>query len=92
MYTKRLIGEPGQTLQIAEDGKLMMNGSYSGLPVAYEKMVSQVGIKYIFLKKGDKVKLDKIIMIGKGVGKDDNGMMQQVQIGQDCKQQIDIKR
>lgn len=37
MYTKRLIGEPGQTLQIAEDGKLMIDGSYSGLPVAYEK-------------------------------------------------------
>ena len=73
MYTKRLIGEPGQTLQIAEDGKLMIDGSYSGLPVAYEKDGILGGDKIYIPKKGDKVKLDKIIMIGKGVGKDDNG-------------------
>jgi signal peptidase I len=73
MYTKRLIGEPGQTLQVAEDGKLMINGSYSGLPVAYEKDGILGGDKIYIPKKGDKVKLDKIIMIGKGVGKDDNG-------------------
>ena len=51
----------------------MIDGSYSGLPVAYEKDGILGGDKIYIPKKGDKVKLDKIIMIGKGVGKDDNG-------------------
>ena len=73
MYTKRLVGEPGQILQIAEDGKLMINESYSGLPVAYEKDGILGGDRIYIPKKGDRIKLDKIVMIAKGVGRDSNG-------------------
>ena len=73
MYTKRLVGEPGQVLQIAEDGKLMINDEYSQLPVAYEKDGILGGDKIYIPKKGDKVKLDKIIMVAKGIGQDNNG-------------------
>ncbi len=73
MYTKRLVGEPGQVLQIAEDGKLMINDEYSQLPVAYEKDGILGGDKIYIPKKGDKVKLDKIMMVAKGIGQDNNG-------------------
>ncbi len=69
MYTKRLVGEAGTTIQIAEDGKLMLDGKYSGLPVAYEArgLMSNHELFYI-PKKGDKIKIDKIWAINKSVG------------------------
>ena len=89
MYTKRLVGEPGQTLQI-KDMKEMTLTDPSSYQIGNERLVeagniylndkkeekldrfySKEGImldsKIYIPKKGDKVKLDKIIMMEKEI-------------------------
>lgn len=73
MYTKRIVGVSGTTLQIIS-GRINENDKVSGiLNRPYEPSGLLYTNKIYIPKKGDKVKLDKIVMIGKLVGETFNG-------------------
>ena len=68
MYTKRLTGVAGDTMQIIS-GRMVINDKASEiLNRSYEPEGIFYDNKIYVPKKGDKVKLDKIIMIGKLTG------------------------
>ena len=68
MYTKRLTGSAGDTMQIIS-GRMVINGKPSEILNRYYEPEGIFYDKKIYVpKKGDKVKLDKIIMIGKLTG------------------------
>ena len=68
MYTKRLTGAAGDTMQIIS-GRMVINDKPSEiLNRPYEPEGIFYDQKIYVPKKGDKVKLDKIIMIGKLTG------------------------
>lgn len=68
MYTKRITGGPGDTMQIVS-GRMVINDKPSEiLNREYEPEGLFYDNKIYVPKKGDKVKLDKIIMFGKLAG------------------------
>lgn len=73
MYTKRITGEPGDSMQIIS-GRMVINDKESEiLNRKYEPEGLFYDNKIYVPKKGDKVKLNKIIMIGKLVGETADG-------------------